>query len=179
MAAVIHDKVTQIIQTLATAQTSYESEPPGGGSARIPLDPRASLRSEAAELESLARSRGVGISIAGGELLGFAVADPDSLRRLFRSALALLISDARPGTEIRAATEEKETTITYHLRNDGFGMPGERLKGFLASADPVGEPYLEALRAAAREAGGWGGGLESDATPGDGTVLRITLPRFA
>jgi signal transduction histidine kinase len=177
LVGLIHEKVGQIVKTLGDAQQFYEAEALDG-SARLPLDPRKLLAEVAAEEEGNARARGVGVKVEGSELIAYTVAHPESLRRFFRAALEYLIDDARSGSNIIAEANDSSDAIVYTIRNDGFGVPGERLAEFLASPEILTDRILEALRVAASEVSGWGGQVEASSTPGAGTVIRIALPRF-
>jgi len=110
-------------------------------------------------------------------------ADPVALRQILDNLIANAIKFTNPGGSIEVAAAATPDGVTATVRDTGIGMPRRVL-------DQLGTPFFQGDSGAARRfegmgtglalgmrlAGALGGRLAFDSVPGQGTIVRLTLP---
>ena len=144
-----------------------------------PVDLRAVLEASAAAAESAFATSGSALSIDSGPVSSCAVrADGAALEQLF---LNLFLNAGQAMSSGGRATVElsvDESTCTVAIRDSGTGMALEQVAR-------SGQPFYSSKRGgtglglniAKKIAAAHGGELSIESRPGDGTVVRVRLPR--
>jgi len=145
---------------------------------RYPVEPRAPLRAALEQLASPAEERQVRLTAEMPELLSLAMADADSLQDILYTLLAVLLDDATTGSQITVTLREQEGWIIYEFRNQGFGMPDDRLQVWLSRDDSEATPLFRRLRVARHQVMSWHGVLHGYSALGEGIRFVVRLPSF-
>lgn len=112
------------------------------------------------------------------ELASLALAEPNLLRELLRTLLAILIDDAITGGTLSITMIEQEQTITCTLSNQGLGMPNSRFQDYLAGSVDDLAPAFKKLRTGIRQVAQWSGELTGASALGEGTRFELKLRCF-
>ncbi|MBI4859036.1 MAG: CHASE2 domain-containing protein [Candidatus Riflebacteria bacterium] len=103
----------------------------------FPVDPRAVLDRALDQIRPSADVHSVAIEVDGPALMNQVLASPDVLGLVFRAILVALVNDSRRGGTIRVAVVQDESQVTYDLRNEGYGLPEDRLREYLLWDRPL------------------------------------------
>jgi PAS domain S-box-containing protein len=131
-----------------------------------------------------ARARGL-TYVLGGCPPGLAArADRDKLQQILLNLLSNAIKFTEPGGEVRVTCAADEGAVRVEVRDTGVGIAAHQLTRIF-------EPFVQADQRLTRPhegvglglaisrdlAGGMGGGLTVESTPGVGSAFTLTLPR--
>lgn len=107
-------------------------------------------------------------------------------RERVRQVLAALIGNAvrynRPGGAVRIAAEACEDGVALHVRDDGPGIPPERMAELFQPFNRLGRETTDVsgagvgLAVSQRLAQAMGGVLSAESRPGDGSTFTLRLP---
>ena len=101
---------------------------------------------------------------------------PQQLRSLFQTLLAILIDDAATDTQILVQVAEQGGTHHYSFRNTGFGIPDEHLQAYLWDPDAATQnEEFHALRQALRPLADWRGEFRIHSEVGAGIWAELQL----
>lgn len=145
---------------------------------RYPVEPRTPLRAALERLANQAEERQVRLTAEMPELLNLAMADADILQDILHTLLAVLLDDAMTDSQLAVTLREQEGWVIYEFRNQGFGMPDDRLQAWLSRDDSEATPLFRRLRVARHQVIGWHGVLQGYSALGEGIRFVMRLPSF-
>ena len=99
----------------------------------------------------------------------------EELDRLMQLLLDALLDDAAENTVIEIGVEERDDTVRYRLRNDGFGIPNERFQAYLFGGKNVVADEFKALHDAISCVDEWEGSIAANSEVGSGMAFDIEL----
>ncbi len=177
MSQLLHGKVGQVVETLARFQEYLALDVPAETD-RLPVDALGCLQAALQAVDAQLKGQALECQVTKPDLLSYVLAAPEHLRQFLEYVLVYLIRDTRPGGRILVRVEETESAVLVAFVNSGFGLANGRLREYLLGEEALVSEEFKHLRAGARLVRAWGGAVEADSTPGEGTSLRMVLPRF-
>jgi signal transduction histidine kinase len=138
---------------------------------------------ESSEQEIQRRHMMVSNTVSPGHVV---YADVNMTREVFENLLSNAIKYGREGGRIAVSAAEEGAFIRFIIRNEGEGIPRERLGRLFRKFSRI-----EELQAASQQKGtglglfitrkiieAHGGNIEADSEPGSWTEFRFTIPRY-
>ncbi len=175
---IMKGKIAEAIAKTRQLEELIGREEQNDTQANQPVDLAALLDEVGEEFAEVIGQRGIGLSRGGALYHRLVLADPQRLHRLLSALFTVLVNDAMGDSEIVIHTRSDEENITLALHNEGFGLPGERLRGYLfGDAADTAEEFSE-LREALGLLPQWGGELNVDGEVGRGIAFQLTLAVF-
>ena len=174
-ARVLRDKITAIVGLFNQARRYMQVKVTGPGLGLYPVDATVPVASAMQALAGQAEERGVNFVTRVPEVISLVNAPPQELGRLMHSLLETLLNDAAENTAIEVAVEERDGTVSYRLKNTGFGIPNEHFQDFLFGGhEVVGEEFKD-LHDAIQCVSEWQGTVAANSEVGSGMCFDLEL----
>jgi signal transduction histidine kinase len=143
-----------------------------------PLSFKPILSDVLSELKADLDERRVGVTLDEPALMNQVFADEAQVRTVLRSVFTYLLRDALDDTNIHVTITEAETSTSFRVSNEGYGIPEEDLTRYLSSDGEVSSDDVRGLQDGMRWVTQWGGSFEAHSRVGEGTEFRCSLRRF-
>ena len=147
--------------------------------APYPVDARAILERVLAEARPFLEEHQVTPTLDVPRLMNDVFGLPRPLEDTFRSVLALVGHDARPGCRLEIHVVEEEESTRFTFSDQGYGLPQERLNAMIfGEATTSSEDEVRVLRRAVATIRSWGGSVTATSSLGTGLRFTVQLRRF-
>jgi CHASE2 domain-containing sensor protein/signal transduction histidine kinase len=174
-ARVVRDKVSIIVELFNQARRYMQVKVAGPGLGLYPVDATVPVSSAVQSLASKAEERGIHFQTRMPEVISLVNAPPQELGLLMQLLLTALLNDAAENTAIEITVEECDSTVSYRLRNSGFGIPNERFQDYLFGSHGVVAEEFKGLRDAIQYVAEWEGRVAANSEVGSGMAFDIEL----
>jgi signal transduction histidine kinase len=172
---VLREKIAATVDMFRQARRYMQVKVAGPGLGVYPVDATTPVLSAMHALDEAAQARGIRFSTRLPEVVSLVNAAPDELDRLMQLLLDALLDDAAENTVIEIGVEERDDTVRYRLRNDGFGIPNERFQAYLFGGKNVVADEFKALHDAISCVDEWEGSVAANSEVGSGMAFDIEL----
>lgn len=176
----LHGVMLQLLP-MQNDRISTRAVTPGSNSATSPqfIDLWQSIESAATQIASIRDFEALHFALEGSREPAMVHADPQKLGSLMLAILHLFASDSKlPGTvTVTVATDAQHATLS--MRNEGYGMPNERLQAMLHGPTWPQSPTLRRIRQVHADALGTQGKLSLSSAVGRGYAAEVALARTA
>lgn len=172
---VLREKIAAAVDMFRQARRYMQVKVAGPGLGVYPVDATTPVLSAMHALGEAAQARGIRFSTRLPEVVSLVNAAPDELDRLMQLLLDALLDDAAENTVIEIGVEERDDTVRYRLRNDGFGIPNERFQAYLFGGKNVVADEFKALHDAISCVDEWEGSIAANSEVGSGMAFDIEL----
>ena len=143
------------------------------------IDLWQSIEAATSQIASLRDFEALHFALEGSREPAMVHADPQRMGSLISAILHLFASDSKlPGTvTVTVATDAQHVTLS--MRNEGYGMPNERLQAMLHGPTWPQSPTLRRIRQVHADALGPQGKLSLSSAVGRGYAAEVSLARTA
>jgi signal transduction histidine kinase len=167
-------RIDDLVSSLFRFARNADREP------RVPIDIRPPVCSAVEDLTSLARDRDVRVTHTAPPDALVILGGNSEIRVLVSNLLRNSLDASNAGGHVRITVDSTEEEALIELRDDGPGIPAHvQSEVFDMNYSTKGESGGLGLALARREAEWLGGRIELQSAPGEGTTLRVRLPRAA
>ncbi|MCP4156840.1 MAG: CHASE2 domain-containing protein [bacterium] len=144
----------------------------------LPLNSVKMLELSLKDTSSAVKTRGLHIHSQLDENLPYVLATPKILRAIFERILTLLVDDTRDNSDIVIKTQLMDHKVIFDFKNDGFGMPNEKLQQFLEKDIQGADTDVINLREAIVQLDEINGEIRAGSKVGEGIHVSLSLESF-
>jgi hypothetical protein len=170
----ISTRMANVLATLQTVQDALATEGTDIAGGR-PVDVYPILTSAIDGLRAFAEGKRVTFDVEIPRLLSLVRVCPEQLTLLFRSLLEVLLGDAASNSTLTVRAIEADGALSIQMDDVGFGIPDERLQGYMWQPGHETSEDFRALRQAVQPVADWGGEIQVNSEVGVGIWARLRL----
>ena len=176
--AIAQEKVAEAVESLEQAQHYLDLDISGAPLERYPIEPRPLAEAAVSHRAALASERRVTVTPDTNVLVGMVLAEPVALTELLQTLLAIVIDDAVEDSKVVLTMRHVGPWVMFEFKNEGFGIPNERLQSYLFGTGDVMSEEFKKLRATMATIRKWDGELEATSEVGLGVHFVLKLKGF-
>lgn len=174
----VHQKTASCVHVLTECQKYLGRDVDAHAINCHPLDALELLAEVCGDLAPKALDRRVTFRIEQPRLMEHVLASRTELKKLFATAIELLLRDAAENTDLTIVVENAPELTTFRFSNCGFGIPDDRLQQILTSSAAPASEEFQVLRDALAWVRDWSGSLEITSGVGTGYSIVLKLKQF-
>ncbi len=175
---ILDEKVESIVTGFDEVQKYLHFTTEDASLERYPVDALAPINRCIEELTLIAKKKSITFTTDLPEMMCLVIAAPKQFAEILNTILTVLIQDAGANSSIKIRLMYSGDFVHYHLHNNGFGLPPERLHEYLHGERDITADDFSKLRIASDQIKAWGGTFEASTDLGKGITFEIKLRGF-